>query len=47
MSQNVSAMTIVLSRLFANETAKYDGDPPPETRLLMGQVGAVLVPMGR
>ncbi|OAX40792.1 MFS general substrate transporter [Rhizopogon vinicolor AM-OR11-026] len=34
------------NRLFAREAAKYNGDPPPETRLIMGQVGAILVPMG-
>ena len=36
----------LLSRHFSRETAKYNGDPPPETRLIMGQVGAVLVPIG-
>ncbi|KAG2101785.1 major facilitator superfamily domain-containing protein [Suillus cothurnatus] len=32
--------------LYARETAKYNGDPPPEMRLIMGQVGAILVPVG-
>ncbi|KAG2151542.1 major facilitator superfamily domain-containing protein [Suillus clintonianus] len=34
------------NRLFAREAAKYNGDPPPETRLIMGQVGGILVPVG-
>ncbi|KAL0953075.1 hypothetical protein HGRIS_007275 [Hohenbuehelia grisea] len=34
------------NRVFARESLKYDGNPPPETRLLMGQVGAILVPIG-
>lgn len=34
------------NRLYARETAKYDGDPPPEMRLIMGQVGGILVPVG-
>ncbi|KAJ8593269.1 MFS general substrate transporter [Rhizopogon salebrosus TDB-379] len=34
------------NRLFARESAKYNGDPPPETRLIMGQLGAILVPIG-
>ncbi|KAG2055312.1 MFS general substrate transporter [Suillus hirtellus] len=34
------------NRLYARETAKYNGDPPPEMRLIMGQVGAILVPVG-
>ncbi|KAG2110083.1 major facilitator superfamily domain-containing protein [Suillus cothurnatus] len=36
----------LISRLYARETAKYNGDPPPEMRLIMGQVGAILVPVG-
>ncbi|KAG1895762.1 major facilitator superfamily domain-containing protein [Suillus fuscotomentosus] len=32
--------------LYVRETAKYNGDPPPEMRLIMGQVGAILVPVG-
>ncbi|KAG1763905.1 major facilitator superfamily domain-containing protein [Suillus placidus] len=32
--------------LYAREAAKYNGDPPPEMRLIMGQVGAILVPVG-
>ncbi|KAF8547289.1 MFS general substrate transporter [Imleria badia] len=32
--------------LFAREAAKYDGHPPPEVRLIMGQVGGILVPIG-
>ncbi|KAG1727260.1 major facilitator superfamily domain-containing protein [Suillus paluster] len=31
---------------FSLGAAKFDGDPPPETRLIMGQVGAILVPIG-
>lgn len=34
------------ARLFMRESLKYDGKPPPETRLYMGQVGGVLVPIG-
>ncbi|KAN0080431.1 Major facilitator superfamily domain containing protein [Tylopilus felleus] len=34
------------NKLFARESIKYDGNPPPEVRLIMGQVGAVLVPIG-
>jgi hypothetical protein len=26
---------------------KHGGEAPPETRLIMGQVGAVLVPIGK
>lgn len=33
------------NRLFAREAAKCNGDPPPEVRLIMGQVGAILVPI--
>ncbi|KAG1763907.1 major facilitator superfamily domain-containing protein [Suillus placidus] len=32
--------------LYAREAAKHNGDPPPEMRLIMGQVGAILVPVG-
>ncbi|KZP29647.1 MFS general substrate transporter [Athelia psychrophila] len=32
--------------LFAHEEKKYNGHPPPETRLYMGQVGGILVPIG-
>ncbi|KAG2143395.1 major facilitator superfamily domain-containing protein [Suillus bovinus] len=32
--------------LYASETAKHNGNPPPEMRLIMGQVGAILVPVG-
>ncbi|KAG1831698.1 major facilitator superfamily domain-containing protein [Suillus subluteus] len=32
--------------LYARETAKHNGNPPPEMRLIMGQVGAILVPVG-
>ncbi|KAF7965778.1 hypothetical protein HWV62_41808 [Athelia sp. TMB] len=31
--------------LFAREEIKYKGNPPPEIRLFMGQVGGVLVPI--
>lgn len=34
------------NRFYAREAAKYNGDPPPEMRLIMGQVGAILVPVG-
>ncbi|KAH0826090.1 major facilitator superfamily domain-containing protein [Lanmaoa asiatica] len=30
---------------FAREAARCDGNPPPEVRLIMGQVGAILVPI--
>ncbi|KIJ64167.1 hypothetical protein HYDPIDRAFT_175592 [Hydnomerulius pinastri MD-312] len=33
------------NRLFAREAAKFNGNPPPEVRLIMGQVGAVLIPI--
>ncbi|KAG1728568.1 major facilitator superfamily domain-containing protein [Suillus lakei] len=45
-SASISILMTLLSRLFAREAAKYNGDPPPETRLIMGQVGAILVPVG-
>ncbi|KAI9457362.1 major facilitator superfamily domain-containing protein [Boletus coccyginus] len=32
--------------LFTREAIRYDGNPPPEVRLIMGQVGAILVPIG-
>ncbi|KAF8550116.1 MFS general substrate transporter [Imleria badia] len=32
--------------LFAREATKYDGNPPPEVLLIMGQVGGILVPIG-
>jgi hypothetical protein len=35
-----------VGRLFARETLKFNGKPPPEVRLYMGQVGGVLVPIG-
>ncbi|KAG2353275.1 MFS general substrate transporter [Suillus spraguei] len=41
--QGVSSFSLAL---YARETAKYNGDPPPEMRLIMGQVGAILVPVG-
>ncbi|KAH7924128.1 MFS general substrate transporter [Leucogyrophana mollusca] len=34
------------NRVFAREAAKFGGDAPPETRLIMGKVGGVLVPVG-
>ncbi|KAG6332618.1 hypothetical protein ID866_6471 [Astraeus odoratus] len=34
------------NKLFAQKAAEYDGSYPPEIRLIMGQVGAVLVPIG-
>ncbi|KAI0079678.1 MFS general substrate transporter [Panus rudis PR-1116 ss-1] len=33
------------NRFARNEAHKYGGNPPPEVRLVMGQVGAVLVPL--
>ncbi|KAG2032365.1 major facilitator superfamily domain-containing protein [Suillus americanus] len=41
-----SILMVLISRLYARETARYNGDPPPEMRLIMGQVGAILVPVG-
>lgn len=32
-------------RLFGREAIRYSGNPPPEVRLIMGQVGAILVPI--
>ncbi|KAF5378556.1 hypothetical protein D9615_007032 [Tricholomella constricta] len=34
------------NRLFEREGAKHGGQAPPETRLIMGQLGGVLVPIG-
>ncbi|KZP06544.1 hypothetical protein FIBSPDRAFT_764258, partial [Athelia psychrophila] len=34
------------NRLFAKETLKSNGRPPPETPLYMGQFGRILVPIG-
>ncbi|KAG6377998.1 major facilitator superfamily domain-containing protein [Boletus reticuloceps] len=33
------------NKLFAQEAIKHDGNPPPEVRLIMGQVGGILVPI--
>ncbi|KAH7882587.1 major facilitator superfamily domain-containing protein [Phlebopus sp. FC_14] len=41
----IAAQASFTSRLFAREAAKFDGNPPPEVRLIMGQVGGVLVPI--
>ncbi|KAH7921993.1 MFS general substrate transporter [Leucogyrophana mollusca] len=35
----------IWNRIFAREAAKFDGKAPPETRLIMGQVGGILVPL--
>jgi hypothetical protein len=35
-----------LDRLFAIESLKFNGKPPPEIRLYMGQLGGILVPIG-
>lgn len=35
-----------LHSLFVRESIKFDGKPPPETRLYMGQLGGILVPIG-
>ncbi|KAH7909491.1 major facilitator superfamily domain-containing protein [Hygrophoropsis aurantiaca] len=34
------------NKVFAREAVKFGGIAPPETRLIMGKVGAVLVPVG-
>ncbi|KAF8060262.1 major facilitator superfamily domain-containing protein [Lyophyllum atratum] len=34
------------NRLFEREAAKHEGEAPPEIRLIMGQLGGVLVPVG-
>ncbi|KAF7975148.1 hypothetical protein HWV62_10315 [Athelia sp. TMB] len=34
------------NRVFARETKRFGGPPPPETRLYMGQAGGLLVPLG-
>ncbi|KAF4588404.1 hypothetical protein EYR40_009954 [Pleurotus pulmonarius] len=34
------------NRHFLRQRQKFEGSPPPETRLIMGQVGAILVPVG-
>jgi len=34
------------NRFNKREAARYNGSPPPETRLVMGQVGGVLAPLG-
>ncbi|KAF9236541.1 major facilitator superfamily domain-containing protein [Melanogaster broomeanus] len=33
------------NRLFTRESAKFNGNAPPEVRLIMGQVGGILVPI--
>ncbi len=33
--------------LFRETAKKHNGNPPPETRLFMGQVGAILAPIGQ
>jgi hypothetical protein len=33
-------------RLFKREAQKHGGQAPPETRLIMGQLGGILVPIG-
>ncbi|KAF4568662.1 hypothetical protein EYR36_010675 [Pleurotus pulmonarius] len=33
------------NRHFLRQRQKFEGSPPPETRLIMGQVGAILVPV--
>ncbi|KAG1744317.1 major facilitator superfamily domain-containing protein [Suillus occidentalis] len=43
---STSISMTLFSRLYARETDKYNGDPPPEMRLIMGQVGGILVPVG-
>ncbi|EMD41088.1 hypothetical protein CERSUDRAFT_111661 [Gelatoporia subvermispora B] len=40
------ALQPLWNRYNRREAAKYGGNPPPETRLVMGQVGGVLVPLG-
>ncbi|KAG9217484.1 hypothetical protein CCMSSC00406_0008596 [Pleurotus cornucopiae] len=35
------------NRHFLRQRQKFEGSPPPETRLIMGQVGAILVPVGK
>ncbi|KAL6306779.1 major facilitator superfamily domain-containing protein [Sparassis latifolia] len=34
------------NRFHRNQTIKYNGPPPPETRLVMGQWGGILAPIG-
>ncbi|KAF9462855.1 major facilitator superfamily domain-containing protein [Collybia nuda] len=34
------------NKLFRREAAKHGGEAPPETRLIMGQLGGILVPIG-
>ncbi|KAJ7282653.1 major facilitator superfamily domain-containing protein [Mycena rebaudengoi] len=36
----------IWNRVFSREAAKYGGEAPPETRLIMGQLGGILVPLG-
>jgi hypothetical protein len=43
----ISILMTLFSRLYAREAAKHNGDPPPEMRLIMGQVGGILVPVGQ
>ncbi|EIW74976.1 MFS general substrate transporter [Coniophora puteana RWD-64-598 SS2] len=33
------------NRIFARESAKYNGNPPPESRLIIGMAGAILCPI--
>jgi hypothetical protein len=39
--------TLSANRLFDRQMTKFDGKPPPETRLYMGQLGGLLVPIGK
>ncbi|GBE89555.1 Efflux pump atB [Sparassis crispa] len=34
------------NRFYRKQTIKYNGPPPPETRLVMGQWGAIMAPIG-
>lgn len=34
------------ARVFARENAKHGGNAPPEVRLIMGQLGGILIPIG-
>ncbi|RDB22078.1 Efflux pump atB [Hypsizygus marmoreus] len=36
----------VWNRIFEHEASKHGGEAPPETRLIMGQLGGILVPFG-
>lgn len=41
----IQLLIILFDRYFRQQREKYNGNPPPEVRLVIGQVGAVLMPI--